>query len=96
MITYDSIDASSNKPIIHFSHANSFPAASYRQLFEELSKNFQIIAVDRFGHDPDYPVNKNWDNQVQELIKFINSVTINLYFLLAILSGESLHTKLRA
>ncbi len=75
MLVYESIDTSSDKPIIHFSHANSFPAASYRQLFEELSNDFQVIALAQFGHNPDYPVNRNWDNQVKELISFVSEKT---------------------
>ncbi len=68
---YDSIDTTNDRPIIHFSHANSFPAASYRQLFESLSDDFQVFALSKFGHNKEYPVNENWDNQVDELINFV-------------------------
>jgi pimeloyl-ACP methyl ester carboxylesterase len=72
-LIYESIQEKSDKPIIHFSHANSFPAASYRQLFDALSDEFQVIALSKFGHNEKYPVNKNWDNQVDELLDFIST-----------------------
>ncbi|KAB2897783.1 MAG: alpha/beta hydrolase [Burkholderiaceae bacterium] len=57
-------------PIV-FSHANSFPAGTYRLLFEELRRRgFGISAVDRFGHDPRYPVTNNWPHLVQQLADF--------------------------
>ena len=44
-----------------FSHGNSFPAGTYRLLLEQLrTRGFDVCAVDRFGHDPRYPVSNNW------------------------------------
>ncbi len=57
-------------PIV-FSHANSFPAGTYRMLFGELGRRgFDVSAVDRFGHDPRYPVTNNWPHLVQQLADF--------------------------
>jgi pimeloyl-ACP methyl ester carboxylesterase len=57
--------------LIIFSHANSFPASTYRVLFEELSSHgFKVAAVDRFGHDPNYPVTSNWPHLVRQLADF--------------------------
>ena len=54
-----------------FSHANSFGAATYRVLFEDLkARGFDVAAIDRFGHDPRYPVTNNWPHLVQQLIDF--------------------------
>ena len=54
--------------LIIFSHANSFPAGTYRVLFQHLrSRGFTVEAVDRFGHDLDYPVTNNWPHLVQQL-----------------------------
>lgn len=54
--------------LIVFSHANSFPAATYGVLFKHLrSRGFVVKAVDRFGHDPAYPVGNNWPGLVQQL-----------------------------
>ena len=57
-------------PIV-FSHANSFPASTYRLLFQLLRKRgFQPHAVERFGHEAPYPVTNNWPHLVQQLHDF--------------------------
>lgn len=54
-----------------FSHANSFPAGTYRVLFGHLrERGFAVDAVDRFGHDERYPVTSNWPALVQQLADF--------------------------
>lgn len=63
------------KPTIHFGHANGFPAKTYSHLFEGLSESFDVIHVDKFGHNPLYPVEIGWKNQVDELISFLQSRT---------------------
>ena len=61
-------------PIV-FSHANSFGAATYRQLFAALkSRGIDVAAIDRFGHEPKYPVTNNWPHLVQQLVDFATSV----------------------
>lgn len=58
-------------PLIVFSHANSFPAGTYRVLFRSLrSRGFTVKAVEQFGHDPDYPVTSNWPHLVRQLADF--------------------------
>lgn len=58
-------------PLIVFSHANSFPAGTYGVLFRSLrARGFAVKAVDRFGHDPRYPVTSNWPHLVQQLADF--------------------------
>ncbi len=57
--------------LIVFSHANSFPASTYRVLFKHLrSRGFKVKAIDKFGHDPLYPVTNNWPHLVQQLADF--------------------------
>lgn len=57
-------------PIV-FSHANSFPAGTYRVLFQHLARRgFDVSAVERYGHDPRYPVTNNWPHLVQQLVDF--------------------------
>jgi pimeloyl-ACP methyl ester carboxylesterase len=57
--------------LIVFSHANSFPAGTYAVLFRHLrARGFQVRAVDKFGHDPKYPVTDNWWHLVQQLHDF--------------------------
>ena len=58
-------------PLIVFSHANSFPAGTYTVLFRELrSRGFTVKAVEKFGHDAQYPVTDNWPHVVQQLHDF--------------------------
>lgn len=57
--------------LIIFSHANSFPASTYGVLFKSLrARGHAVRAVDRFGHDPRYPVTSNWPFLVQQLADF--------------------------
>jgi pimeloyl-ACP methyl ester carboxylesterase len=57
--------------LLIFSHANSFPASTYRVLFASLKKRgFTVKAVEKFGHDPQYPVTNNWKHLVQQLADF--------------------------
>lgn len=58
-------------PLIVFSHGNSFPGGTYTQLLKGLEgQGFQTLALDRFGHDPRYPVTSNWPHLVQQLADF--------------------------
>ena len=63
-----------NRPdlsLIVFSHANSFAASTYGVLFKSLrARGFTVRAVERFGHDPRYPVTDNWPHLVQQLHDF--------------------------
>ncbi len=55
-------------PRILFSHGNSFPGGTYRVVLENLrQRGFEVQAIDKFGHDPAYPVSNNWPHLVQQL-----------------------------
>jgi len=56
------------KPKVHFAHANSYPAGTYRQFFEYLGRDFEVQALDMHGHNPRYPVEDGWGKLVEELI----------------------------
>jgi pimeloyl-ACP methyl ester carboxylesterase len=57
--------------LIIFSHANSFPASTYGLLFRSLrSRGHSVRAIEKFGHDPRYPVTSNWPHLVQQLADF--------------------------
>ncbi len=56
------------KNIIHFSHANGFPASTYRTFFAELSDDYDIRFIERIGHDARYPVTRDWPHLVEELL----------------------------
>ena len=45
--------------LINFVHANGFPAGSYNTLFQLLPKSYQVISLEKYGHNEQYPVEKN-------------------------------------
>ena len=60
--------------MIVFSHANSFPASTYRVLFKSLrARGFTVKAIEKFGHDPRYAVTDNWPHLVQQLADFVQA-----------------------
>jgi pimeloyl-ACP methyl ester carboxylesterase len=74
-----------NKPLLHFTHGNSYPSGSYGRLLEELGRDFDIRTTDMLGHDPRYPVDDNWHALIDELI-----AQLERYEEPAILVGHSL------
>lgn len=61
-------------PSIVFSHGNSFPASTYRVVLDSLrARGFSVSAVEKYGHDPKYPVTDNWPHLVQQLADFSSS-----------------------
>ncbi len=62
--------------LIVFSHGNSFPAGTYRVLLDELrAQGHSVHALDKFGHNPHYPVTSNWPNLVKQLADFTEQAT---------------------
>ncbi|GGC99469.1 alpha/beta fold hydrolase [Undibacterium terreum] len=62
------MSSDSAKPILHFVHANSFPAGTYRVFFDHLAPHYDVQALDMHAHNPQYPVTDGWGKLVQELI----------------------------
>ena len=61
-------------PTIVFAHANGFPAGSYRVLFDAWrAAGYRVCAVEKFGHDPRFPVTSNWPHLRDQLIECIAS-----------------------
>lgn len=57
---------------IVFSHANGFPSGTYRSLFEAWRQaGFDVHAIDKYGHDPRYPVTSNWPHLRDQLVHFL-------------------------
>ncbi len=57
-----------------FCHANGFPAGTYRVLFEAWrAAGWQVVAPEKFGHDPAYPVTSNWPRLRDQLLDFIET-----------------------
>ncbi len=56
---------------IIFSHAKRFTDSTYRLMLDDLrQRGFQVDAVEKFGHDPKYPVTNNWPHLVEQLADF--------------------------
>ena len=61
-----------SEPTLVFAHANGFPAGTYRRLFEAWRQaGCSVHAIDKFGHDPRFPVSVNWPHLRDQLIHFI-------------------------
>ena len=59
------------RPLVIFSHGNSFPASTYSVLFRHLqARGYEVTAIEKFGHDPSYPVSSNWPHLVRQLADF--------------------------
>ena len=53
------------KPLVIFSHGNSFPASTYGVLLRGLeARGFMVKAIEKFGHDPAYPVTSSWQTSL--------------------------------
>ena len=57
---------------LHFAHANGFPSGSYRKMFAALPEDYQVMAIEKFGHSSRFPVSNNWDMQADELNHFLD------------------------
>lgn len=57
-----------------FAHGNGIPRPVYQKLLIGLSHRFIATGVDRFGHDPQYPVTDAWPRLLDQLRSHITSV----------------------
>jgi pimeloyl-ACP methyl ester carboxylesterase len=76
-------------PLI-FSHANGFPASTYRKLFHLLEDDFEIQAIEKYGHDPRLPVTNNWPHLVDELLNLLHATSAKEGQQKSLLVGHSL------
>jgi pimeloyl-ACP methyl ester carboxylesterase len=64
--------AKGDRRTIVFSHANGFPAGTYRVLFDAWrAASWRVLALPKFGHDPGHPVSANWPQLRDELLDYI-------------------------
>jgi pimeloyl-ACP methyl ester carboxylesterase len=62
--------------MIVFSHANSYSASTYRQLFAGWrAAGHEVAAVEHFGHDERFPVDRRWRGMTHQLTALIDSLT---------------------
>jgi len=73
------------RPLLHFTHGNSYPAGAYARLLEDLGRDFEVRVTPMLGHDPRFPVGDNWHTLVDEVI-----AQLERYDGPAILVGHSL------
>ena len=73
------------KPLLHFTHGNSFPAGVYSRYLDGLREQYDVRVSEMVGHDPAYPVSDGWPHLVEEL-----SARLKSYGEPAILVGHSL------
>ena len=57
-----------SKPVLHFAHANSYPAGTYRKFFDALDSHYAIQALAMHAHDARYPIKGGWRELSQELV----------------------------
>ena len=62
-----------SRTLLHFSHANGFPAACYRKFFGCLESDFRISSINCIGHDPSYPVTDGWPHLVAQLLDYLSA-----------------------
>ena len=58
---------------VHFAHANGFAAGSYKKFLRHFEPQYQVAALDKYGHDERFPLKNNWDNQVHEMVAFVEN-----------------------
>jgi pimeloyl-ACP methyl ester carboxylesterase len=58
---------------LHFTHANGFPAGTYRKFLSAISLRYEVSAIDIIGHDPRYPVTDGWPHLVEQLVDHLRA-----------------------
>ena len=79
------------KPMIIFSHGNSFEAAVYCEFTQHLqARGYAVEAIQKLGHDRAYPVTDNWPHLVRQLADFIHMQVVKTPGQPVFLVGHSL------
>ncbi len=71
------ISKQTQKPVIHFAHANGMPSAVYQAFFEKLAEFFTIEYVAMLGTDPSYPVDDHWQRLTQQIIDSVERTCLD-------------------
>ena len=59
------------RPVLHFSHANGFPAPTYRSMLGLLEASFRVSLIAALGMDPRYPPTEGWPLLTRQVIEHI-------------------------
>ena len=57
-----------SRPVLHFSHANGFPAPCYAAMLAPLAQRYRVGWIEAIGTDPRYPPTEGWPHLVEQLI----------------------------
>lgn len=61
--------------MIVFSHANSYGASTYRRVFDGWrAAGHEVAAIEHYGHDAQFPVDRRWQGMTQQLTTLIDSL----------------------
>lgn len=59
------------RPVLHFSHANGFPAPTYRSMLGLLEASFRVSSIAALGMDPHHRPTDGWPHLARQLIEHI-------------------------
>ena len=62
----------SNKPVLHFVHANGIPVGAYAPLLDILAEIFSIETLDKLGTHPSYPADNHWASMTRQVADSID------------------------
>lgn len=62
------VSQTTQKPVLHFAHANGIPSAVYDAFFAGLEALFTIEYIDMLGVHPQYPVDNHWCSLTQQVV----------------------------
>ncbi len=57
------------RPVLHFSHANGFPAPVYRSMLGLLEPTFRVSTITALGMDARHPPTEGWPHLVRQVIE---------------------------
>ena len=63
-----------SKSLLHFSHANGFPAETYAALLGALGEHFEVHYIAQMGHNAQYPITDGWAHLVDELVDKLKKI----------------------
>jgi pimeloyl-ACP methyl ester carboxylesterase len=67
------LDSGSDKPPLHFYHANGFPVSVYLPLMTRLTEDFRVIGLSLRGQDDLTEGNTSWHRVADDLIDFLDA-----------------------
>ena len=59
------------RPVLHFSHANGFPAPTYASLLGRLEPDFRVSTIAALGMDPRFPPTEGWPHLVRQVVEHV-------------------------